>query len=181
MSAVVTSTPSLRRWSALISRCNVRRLGTTIVAILLLLWAWSLFAPTAIGGPASYVVTDGTSMLPHFKADGLVITQTRSSYHVGEVVAYHNHQLNRVVMHRIVAMDGDRYVFKGDNNSYDDQYHATKADLVGQEWVYWPGGGRYLNLLRNPVTFALVIAVITLLAFLTPKRGRRRRRHHAQT
>jgi hypothetical protein len=76
-------------------------------------------------------------------------------------------------------MDGDRYVFKGDNNSYDDQYHAAKADLVGKEWIYWPGGGRYLDMLRNPLTFAIVIAVITLLAFLAPKRSRRRRRHHA--
>lgn len=118
-------------------------------------------------------------MLPHFKANGLVITQKRSSYHVGEVVAYHNHELHEVVMHRIVGMDGDRYVFKGDNNDFEDQYHPTKSDIVGKEWVYWPGGGRYLTMLRNPLTFAIVIAIITLLAFLMPQRNRHRRRHHA--
>lgn len=82
-------------------------------------------------------------------------------------------------MHRIVALDGDRYVFKGDNNDYPDAYHATKADIVGAEWIYWPGGGRYLNDLRNPLTFAVLIGLITLFAFRPSRPSRRRRRHHA--
>ncbi len=121
-------------------------------------------------------------MLPHFRADGLVITRARDSYHVGEVVAYHNHKLHAVVMHRIVARDGSRYVFKGDNNNYRDRYHATKTDLVGQEWVYWPGAGKYLKDVRSPVTFGIVMAILALIAStaFTPQRSRRRRRHHAR-
>lgn len=150
-----------------------------VVSGLVAACALILFLPVSFGGPASYVVTDGVSMLPRFKADGLVITRSESSYHVGEVVAYHNHQLGKVVMHRIVRMDGERYVFKGDNNDFADQYHAKRSDLVGKEWVYWPGGGRYLKMLRSPLTFAIVIAAITLLAFLTPQRNRHRRRRRA--
>ena len=118
-------------------------------------------------------------MLPHYRAGGLVIIRSESSYSVGEVVAYHNRQFHEVVMHRIVALDGDRYVFKGDNNPGADQYHATKSDLVGRETVYWPGGGRYLNILRNPITFAVIIGLITLIAFRPERRSRRRRKHHA--
>lgn len=160
-------------------RAHLMRALRLLALVALGLAIWASFAPTAVGGRATYVVTDGVSMLPHFKADGLVVTRSESSYHVGEVVAYHNHQLHRVVMHRIVAMDGDRYVFKGDNNDFEDQYHATKSDLVGKEWIYWPGGGRYLNVLRGPLTFAIVIAAITLLAFLAPQRNRHRRRRRA--
>lgn len=156
-----------------------RRSIVGLLAVTALFAFWLTLSPTALGGPASYVVTDGTSMLPHFKANGLVITRVEPSYRVGEVAAYHNHQLHRVVMHRIVAMDGDRYVFKGDNNSFTDQYHATQADIVGKEWVYWPDGGTYLNALRNPITFATIIGLIALFAFRVPKRSRRRRRHHA--
>lgn len=141
---------------------------------------WLLLGPVAIGGPASYVITDGISMLPNFHGDGLVITQRQDQYHVGEVVAYHNEQLHAVVMHRIVGRDGKRFVFKGDNNDFRDQYHPTKAELVGKEWVYWPGAGRYLLMLRDPWTFAVIIGGITMLAFAGSDRSRRRRHHHAR-
>ncbi|MGH3497101.1 MAG: signal peptidase I [Nocardioidaceae bacterium] len=149
-------------------------------AMLLCIAAFLSFAPTKVGGPASYVVTDGISMLPHFRANGLVITHTENSYSVGDIVAYYNHQLHTVVMHRIVAIENGRYVFKGDNNNFRDSYHATKADLVGKEWVYWPGGGTYIAFLRNPVTFAFIIGVIALASLRMPRRSRRRRRHHAR-
>lgn len=118
-------------------------------------------------------------MLPHFRAGGLVITRARATYHVGEVVAYHNEELHGVVMHRIAARDGDRYVFKGDNNDFQDSYHPTKSELVGQEWIYWPRGGAYIRLLRTPLIFALIMAFAGLRAFRPDRaKNRRRRRHH---
>ncbi|MGH3413863.1 MAG: S24/S26 family peptidase [Marmoricola sp.] len=158
---------------------RLRRLVMLAAGVGMLAVVWALFAPTAIGGPASYVVTDGTSMLPRFHGDGLVITRARPDYHVGEIVAYHNKELHSVVMHRIVARAGDRYVFKGDNNDFRDRFHPTKSGLVGQEWVYWPGAGRYLVMLRQPPVFAVIIAAAVLFAFRAPARSRRRRRHHA--
>lgn len=159
---------------------RVVRLALLIPMAALLAAAWLNLAPTAVGGSTSYVMTSGVSMLPHFRAGGLVITQERDSYHVGEVVAYHNRQLHGVVMHRIVAMDGDRYVFKGDNNDFRDSYHPKKSDLVGQEWLYWPQGGAYFHMLQTPFLFALIMAFAGVMAFRPDrsKRGRRRR-HHA--
>ena len=163
-----------------VGRALTSRVVATLTLVALVATAWLAFAPTAIGGPASYVVTDGVSMLPRFHGDGIVVTQRQAQYHVGEVVAYHNEQLHAVVMHRIVGRDGRRFVFKGDNNDYADQYHPTKAELVGKEWVYWPGAGRYLLMLRNPWTFAVIIGGITMLAFAGSGRSRRRRHHHAR-
>lgn len=135
--------------------------------------AWLTVMPTAIGGPASYVVTDGTSMLPQFKADGLVVTRAQDSYDVGDVVAYHNRQLGVVVMHRIVGRDGSRYIFRGDNNNFRDLYHPTRADLVGKEWLYVPDGGRYMQWLRSPLAFALLLGLIGWIAgtALVPKKS----------
>jgi signal peptidase I len=155
-------------------------LACTVVGAIAI--GWFTLAPTVIGGPTSYVVVEGTSMLPHFRADGLVLTRSAPSYHVGEVVAYHNHELHAVVMHRIVARDGNRYVFEGDNNNFRDRYHPTKGDLVGQEWVYWPGAGEYLKAVRSPVTFGVIMAILALIAStaFTPTSKRKRRRHHAR-
>lgn len=39
-------------------------------------------------------------------------------YDVGDVVAYRNLQLDTVVLHRIVAREGERYVLQGDSNTW---------------------------------------------------------------
>lgn len=177
--AVVTAQATRGRAGG--ARPWVGRAVRLLPVIVCLLIGWMLFAPTAVGGPATYVITDGTSMLPHFRAEGLVITRRQPAYQVGEVVAYHNPLLHTIVMHRIVARQGDRYVFQGDNNDFQDRYHATRSDLIGKEWIYWPGAGRYLGVLRNPLAFGGMIGLITLASFLLPPgrtSRRRRRRHH---
>jgi signal peptidase I len=142
----------------------MHRLMALLITATAMIGIWLVAAPVALGGPTSYVVTDGVSMLPHLHANGLVLTHTASSYQVGDIVAYHNRELGVVVLHRIVARDGDRYVFKGDNNDFRDSYRPTKADLVGKEWVYWPGGGRYLALLHTPAFFGILLAALGLYA-----------------
>jgi signal peptidase I len=149
------------------------------VGLLLLANALVLFAPTALGGRTSYVVTQGTSMLPHFHADGLVLTRAQSTYHVGEIVAYHNQQLRTVVMHRIVATDGTRFVMKGDNNNFRDSYHPRPADIVGKEWVYVAGGGRLTQLVRTPLAFAILLAVLGFVAGTGITPAPRKRTSHA--
>ena len=162
---------------------GILRVSTRVLPVLLILVVtavgWFTMAPRAIGGPASYVVTEGASMLPSFEAGGLVITRTQTSYEVGDVAAYHNKDMNAVVMHRIVELDGSRYVLQGDNNDFLDQYRPTADEMVGKKWVYWPGAGRVVNVLRDPITFAMILGGITVLSLRVPGRNRRRRRHHA--
>lgn len=163
------------------SSARLRRIGISVATLAAAGMLWTFLVPVELGGSTSYVVTDGTSMLPRFHRDGLVVTRSEPTYHVGEVVAYHNQQLREVVMHRIVARDGDRYVFQGDNNDFRDSYHPTKSELVGKEWIYWPGAGTYLKFLRSPLTFAIVIAVVALISFRPESESRRqRRRRHAR-
>lgn len=180
MASLSTASPLSDR-AAIASLSRIRSGVCLLAGLAVAALAWAFLAPVAVGGPTSYVVTDGVSMLPRFHANGLVITHSESNYSVGEVVAYHNQQLHTVVMHRIVARDGNRYIFKGDNNGFRDSYHPTKAELVGEEWIYWPGAGRYLTFLRSPLTFAIVIAVVALISFRPESESRRqRRRRHAR-
>lgn len=148
-------------------RARIRRIRHFVLIVLgcaLLAAGWMQLGPVGLGGKASYVVTDGTSMLPKFHSNGLVITRQQDRYQVGDVAAYHNKQLHTVVMHRIVARDGDRFVFKGDNNDFRDRYHPTRSEIVGTEWAYWPDGGRYLMLVRQPVVFAIILGGLAFLA-----------------
>jgi signal peptidase I len=164
----------------LVGRATLARWVQLALLAVLGVFLYLQLAPVQLGGRASYVVTDGVSMLPTFTADGLVVTRVEDGYNVGDVVAYHNRQLGEVVMHRIVARDGSTFVFKGDNNDFRDGYHPANADLVGKEWVYWPGAGRYLKFLRNPLTFAVIVGGMALVGMRSPRRSRRRSRHHAR-
>lgn len=159
---------------------RVFRYGLWLAALVIL---WFFCAPVQIGGYDSYVITDGTSMLPHIHGGGLVVTRQETNYHVGEVVAYHNAQLGgAVILHRIVKIENGHYTFKGDNNKVADLYPPAKDKLVGREWIYWPSGGHFAQNLRIPYVGAAIIGALTLFAFagdFTSAPPRRRRRHHA--
>jgi signal peptidase I len=170
-----TRRPLRRRWPL-----RHPKLPAALLTIALFVAAWAMFAPPQLGGKVSYVVTDGASMLPHFRAGDLVILRKESSYHVGEVAAYHNTQLGVVVMHRIIARDGNRFVFKGDNNNFADNDHPTAAQIVGAEWIHLPRLGDIVTHLRIPIVTAVLLAVVWIVAIgpAPLSRRRRRRRHH---
>ncbi|MGA9857541.1 MAG: signal peptidase I [Solirubrobacteraceae bacterium] len=141
--------------------------------------AWHYFASPTIGGSTSYVVTHGVSMEPRFHSGDLALVRPAAQYRVGDVVAYHSSLLHIVVLHRIYAIHDGRYAFKGDNNSFLDPVHPTRAQLIGKLWVHWRHGGEFLTALHNPITAAVLIGVIGLLLLSTApatKRGRRNRR-----
>jgi signal peptidase I len=140
--------------------------------------AWLYFAPTNIGGATRYVATSGVSMEPRFHTGDLAIVRPASSYRVGEIVAYHSTLLHTIVLHRIVAIHGNHYVFKGDNNKFLDPINPTRSDLLGTLWIHIPHGGIFLKDLHNPFVAGVIAAVILMFAvfgFGEQKRRRNRR------
>jgi len=140
-------------------------LSLPVVLINLALFAalatiWIAFAPTLIGGRASYVVVNGNSMEPRFHRGDLVIVQAASIYNVGDIVIYRNAEMNAFVIHRIIAIEQGRYIFKGDNNSWIDTYRPTRAELIGKLWVHVPKLGKGMEWLRYPIHMALTAGVL---------------------
>jgi signal peptidase I len=142
---------------------------------------WFGFAPAALGGSTSYVVTDGVSMEPRFHSGDLALVRSQADYRVGEIVAYHNRQLGTVVLHRIVGRDGSRYSFKGDNNNFTDFEHPARSQLIGALWIHVPGAGADLAQIRSPALIGILVALGTLLlgGVVFTKRRRRRRRERS--
>ncbi len=91
-----------------------------VLALGLLAFVWIQLAPHQLGGRSDYVVTSGISMEPRFHTGDLAIVREQSSYHVGEIVAYHSTMLHTTILHRIVKIQDGHYSFKGDNNGYVD-------------------------------------------------------------
>jgi signal peptidase I len=147
----------------------------TLVAVLAAA-GWLLW-PTALGGRTSYVDTHGISMQPRFHTGDLALLRPARDYHVGDVVAYHSSLLHTVVMHRIVAISGGHYTFKGDNNSWLDPQPPTRSQLIGKLALRIPHGGVWLKRAASPAVLGVV--AFTLLAsggtVAQTRRTRRRR------
>src|SRR3954447_20295003 len=137
--------------------------ATTIAALAA---AWFFVGPTQLGGRTSYAVTFGISMVPHFHKGDLVVLRRQSTYRVGDVVAYRSHDLHRNVLHRIIAIHGGRYTFKGDNNGFIDPERPTDVDLVGSEWFKLRGAGNWVASLHSPRNAAVVAFVLVLFLLL---------------
>jgi signal peptidase I len=137
--------------------------------------AWLMLAPRQVGGQVSYVITSGSSMEPSLHEGDLVLVRPEAGYTVDDVIAYENPQLGgRVVLHRIIERDGDRYVLQGDNNDFVDPEKPTADQIVGSMWTRIPGAGRVLETLRQPSVAAVLSAGLVLMGFFGVAAGRRK-------
>ncbi|TFV86250.1 signal peptidase I [Blastococcus sp. CT_GayMR16] len=146
---------------------SISALSALVLAAVWLLW------PLALGGSTTYVSTHGISMEPRFHTGDMAILRSAGSYAVGDVVAYQSASLDTVVMHRIVALDGDRFVIQGDNNDWLDEDHPTPNEVLGKLFLRVPQGGKALAAVTNPGVLGLVVvAALTVAGAARRPRGR---------
>ncbi len=143
---------------------RVTGIVTGVLAAVALVAAWIFFAPAQVGGGTSYAIIVGSSMEPKLHRGDLAVVRKQSVYRVGDVVLYDSRELGSKVLHRIVRVDGGRFVLKGDNNSFLDSEHPTEEQIVGSLWVTAPAVGRAAEWLREPLHSALLVGLVTLIA-----------------
>jgi signal peptidase I len=131
-----------------------------IVLFAILLGIWYLLAPVGLGGQVSYVMVNGNSMEPIFYLGDLVIIRQAEDYQVGDIVTYQDAESGTHVIHRIIKTIDNRFIMKGDNNSWVDAYNPTKDEIIGKAWVYVPKAGKIIQWMRTPLHAALLIALL---------------------
>jgi signal peptidase I len=143
------------------------RLAKALIGVgLFVLWAVT-FRPQILGGPATYLVVRGTSMLPLYETGDLVIARPAPAYGTGDVVGYRvpagEIGAGRIVLHRIVGGDASAgFVMKGDNNEAADPWHPLPADIVGERWIVVPSIGRAIDWLHQPVVLAALASSVAV-------------------
>lgn len=141
-------------------RNSGRAIGLVLAVAAVVLWAMFL-RPTSLGGPAGYVLVSGKSMLPRYHAGDVVLVERQSTYHVGEVIAYHvpkgDPMAGFQVIHRIVGGNAKTgFIVQGDNRTAPDVWHPKPGDIVGAKALRLPYGVFVLQLLRSPLLLALL-------------------------
>lgn len=133
-------------------------------AAVVALWYVTL-APSTLGGPVTPILTRGTSMLPDIETGDVVISYRDPRLEVGEIAAFRG-PAGALVLHRIVAIDGDRVITKGDNLGTPDPWDTRIADVVGTARIHVPGMGPILDRLREPLVLASLVALAGVSLFL---------------
>jgi signal peptidase I len=153
----------------------MRRVSLLVVLLAALAAAWA-FLPTAVGGAATFVITDGASMEPRVRTGDLIVVRTSSSYDVGDAIAYRS-SVGATVLHRIIETDGDRYVVKGDNNGFIDADRPASRDVLGKQFLHISNGGSWFAGLSRPIVLAALAALaVTLLSGSGKAMSTRRRK-----
>ena len=116
---------------------------------------WALIAPVQLGGRVSYVNVRGVSMEPTLFTGDLMVMRRQDAYEVGQIVAFESDMNGAIVVHRIVDVDGDRHLLKGDNNDFLDRFTPTVDEIIGAEVFTIPGGERVATLAASTPTIAL--------------------------
>lgn len=132
---------------------------------MLVVLAWILFLPMQFGGGAAYVIISGESMEPLYHNGDLVIVRRDSEYGVGDIATYYSAELNKYVIHRIVAVRDGKFTFKGDNNAWLDPETIRRDQIIGKAWLHIPGFGRALAPFRTPLGLSLLAGGVAIVVF----------------
>ena len=137
----------------------MKRMVNWGVFVVVVLGVYLFAGPTSLGGPASYVIVDGTSMEPTYDDGDLVVAYERDSYEIGDTIVYDapvDSQFN--VIHRITERTEGGFITQGDNRDEVDGWIAPDDQIFGAAVFHIPNGGAIVTFLRQPA------AVLALLA-----------------
>ena len=147
---------------------QLRWINTVSSALLLvgMTTAWIIFAPMQFGGQVAYVIVNGNSMEPLYQQGDLVIVHRAAEYQLGDIITYRHPDIGPVI-HRIIGLQGDNYLLKGDHNSWTDSFLPSKANIVGKAWIHIPAVGKVFGYLRNPWILSILAASIGAVFLFT--------------
>ena len=114
-------------------------------------------------GYGAAVVLSG-SMEPTFSKDDLIIVKKKDSFDIGDVVVYQSN--DSLVVHRVVSMDGDMVVTKGDANNIEDA-SFDKGAIKGVVIGCIPSLGVVVNAIKTPAGTVVVLLCAFLLTELS--------------
>jgi len=109
------------------------------------------------------VVLSG-SMEPELKVNDVIVVCETEDYAIGDVVVFQ--QSHDLIVHRIVDIDGDNIVTKGDANPSADA-PITKVTIKGKVKGHIPFIGVIVNLLKTPACVVIVVVLAVLLTELS--------------
>lgn len=113
-------------------------------------------------GVGAAVVLSG-SMEPTLGVNDVIIVREADSYEVDDIVVYQSGM--SLVVHRIIAKDGETIITRGDANNTADAPIAASA-IKGEVIAHIPAAGQIVNVLKTPAgILTVLLAAFALTEF----------------
>lgn len=155
-----------------------RRLALAVLGIILGVNAYLASAKGLAGnqmpmpfGFGAAVVLSG-SMEPNLGINDVIIVRETGSYEVNDIVVYQSG--NTLIVHRIIAKDGETIVTQGDANNVADEpiaIHAIKGEVI----AHIPAAGLVVNALKTPAGILIVLIAAFALTELSFRKEKGKR------
>lgn len=119
-----------------------------------------------------YEIATG-SMEPTLNVKDFIIVKESDKYSVGDIITYKED--NSYITHRIIKINGDTLVTKGDANNSEDKI-ISKSEVIGKVVKIIPKGGVVKEIILTPkiiFTLLVTLVLINLCFSLTKKEDKR--------
>ncbi len=128
--------------------------------------------PMPFGYGMSVVLTG--SMESRLSENDLIIVKETDRYGIDDIVIFQDG--NSLVVHRIIAMDGDTVTTKGDANNTPDA-PINKSQIKGVLIYDIPGVGGVVNVIKHPVSVFVILGAALLLTELSYRKEKDKDTH----
>lgn len=147
----------------------------TLLFTVVILVCIGIFVAPKLGAQLDIVY--GGSMEPAIKLGSVAVIQEVNPQHisVGDVITYRSSTgSNMVTTHRVLeVINGESLSFhtKGDANENADVYTVPAENVVGRVWMSVPYAGYFMDFIKKPLGFGLLIGLPALLVILMELRN----------
>lgn len=107
------------------------------------------------------------SMEPTISTNDLIIVKETNDYEVGDIVVFQDH--SSLVVHKIIRIDGEEIVTKGDANDTEDAPISVKQ-IKGEVVSIIPVLGLIVKFIKSPIGIVLILAGAIVLLRLSYKK-----------
>lgn len=153
----------------------IRKIGVMIATILLVLIlmfnVYNFFCVKILGQNLAVINGYGVlevitgSMEPTIHVGDLILINTKDKvYREGDIITFYDHE-GVFVTHRIMSIDGNILITKGDNNNTEDDA-LPKERVVGKYVVKLAGLGKLMAALKSPLTMVMILLIGIMVCFL---------------
>lgn len=104
----------------------------------------------------TYFEVQTGSMIPTINVDDVIIVKLDDEYEVGDIVTYNDN--GSFVTHRIIEINDDKYITKGDANNTSDK-EITKDQIIGHVVKIIDNLGIITKTLQEPITLIIIFVV----------------------